>query len=134
MVAAEIAEKRKDATVAREFEVAIPKELTREQGIALVREFATELVEKHGFAADVAIHRDDPKKWDGSEKGYNGYHAHILCTTRRLTPDGFGEKTRELDGMKTGRDHVAHWRERWATIANEPLKTPATNSASITAA
>ncbi len=36
--AAEAAEKRKDARVAREYEVAIPKELTKEQGIELVRE------------------------------------------------------------------------------------------------
>ncbi len=38
--AAEAAEKRKDARVARDYEVAIPKELTREQGIELVRDFA----------------------------------------------------------------------------------------------
>ena len=120
--AAEQAEKRKDATVAREFQVAIPKELTREQGIALVREFAAELVDKHRFAADIAIHKDDPKKWDGSEKGFIGYHAHILCSTRRLTAEGFNEKTRELDGMKAGREHIQHWRERWEIVANKHLQ------------
>jgi len=120
--AAELAEKRKDATVAREFQVAIPKELTREQGIALVREFTAELVDKHRFAADIAVHKDDERKWDGSEKGYTGYHAHILCSTRRMTANGFDEKTRELDGMKTGREQVNHWRERWEVIANKHLE------------
>ena len=120
--AAELAEKRKDSTVGREFEVAIPKELTKKQGVALVREFTNELVDKHGFCADIAVHKDHKKKWDGSEKGFTSYHAHILCSTRRLTADGFKDKTRELDGMKTGRDHVNHWRERWETIANKHLE------------
>jgi ATP-dependent exoDNAse (exonuclease V) alpha subunit len=121
--AAENAETRKNSTVAREFEVAIPKELTCEQGIALVREFTQALVDKHGFAADFAIHKDDPRKWDGTEKGFIGYHAHILTSTRRVTRDGFGEKVRELDAMKgSGVDLVKHWREQWAITANRALE------------
>lgn len=121
--AAEAAETRKNSTVAREFELAIPKELTREEGIALVREFTQALVDKHRFAADIAIHKDDPRKWDGTEKGFICYHAHILVTTRRLTADGFTEKTRELDAIKSGGvDQVKHWREQWAIFANRALE------------
>jgi ATP-dependent exoDNAse (exonuclease V) alpha subunit len=120
--AAELAETRKNSTVAREFELAIPKELSPEQGKALVRDFTQQLVEKHGFAAEYSIHKDHEKDWQGREKGFEGYHAHILCSTRRLESLGFTEKTRELDGGKSGREEVEYWREQWATTANEHLK------------
>jgi len=120
--AAELAEKRVNSTVAREFEIGIPKDLTLAQGIDLVRDFAEQLVDKHRFAADFSIHKDDKYKWDGTEKGYEGYHAHILCTTRRLESEGMGKKTRELDGMQAGRESVEHWRERWEVTANQHLE------------
>ena len=47
------------------------------------------------------------------------HHAHILCSTRRLGPSGFGEKTRELDDRKTG--EVERWRERFAEVQNKHL-------------
>ena len=49
--AAEMAEKRKDARVAREYEVALPHELTKSQRIELVREFAGELANRYNVAA-----------------------------------------------------------------------------------
>ena len=54
--AAEFAEKRKDARVAREVEVALPHELTAEQRLELTREFAHGLADRYGVAADFAIH------------------------------------------------------------------------------
>jgi ATP-dependent exoDNAse (exonuclease V) alpha subunit len=120
--AVEQAETRKNSTVAREFEIAIPKELSLEQGKDLVRDFTHKLVEKHGFAAEFSIHKDHEKDWQGREKGFEGYHAHILCSTRRLEPQGFTEKTRELDGGQRGREEVEYWREQWAKTANEHLK------------
>lgn len=112
--AAELAETRKNSTVAREFEVAIPAELNRDQRLELVREFARELVQRHGMAVDVAIH--EPGK-DGDNRNH---HAHILCSTRRLTPEGFKDKTRELDDQKSG--EVANWRQRWAEVSNRCLE------------
>lgn len=120
--AAEQAETRKNSTVAREFEVAIPKDLTPEQGRELVRDFTQQLVEKHGFAAEYSIHQDHKLDWQGQQKTFSGQHAHILCSTRRLEPEGFTEKTRELDGGQSGRENVEHWREKWANTANEHLK------------
>ena len=112
--AAEAAERRKNSTVAREFEVALPAELTAGQRRELAREFGRELAGRHGCAVDVAIHTP-------GRKGDNrNHHAHILVTTRRMGPEGFGEKTRELDDLKTG--EVARWRERWAELANEALR------------
>lgn len=112
--AAELAETRKNSTVAREFEVAIPADLNRDQRLELVREFARELVQRHGMAVDVAIH--EPGK-DGDNRNH---HAHILCSTRRLTPEGFKDKTRELDDQKSG--EVANWRQRWAEVSNRHLE------------
>ncbi len=112
--AAELAEKRKNSTVAREFEVALPAELNREQRLELVREFARDLVQRHGMAVDVAIHEP------GKEGDHRNHHAHILCSTRRLTPEGFKDKTRELDDQKSG--EVSHWRERWAEMSNRHLE------------
>ena len=112
--AAEAAEKRINSTVAREFEVALPAELTREQRRELVREFAGDLVKRHGLAVDVAMHKP------GREGDNRNYHAHVLCSTRRLGPEGFTEKSRELDDRKSG--EVDHWRKRWAELANKALE------------
>ena len=112
--AAELAEKRKNSTVAREFIVALPSELTSTQRKALVRELSLELVKRHGMAVDAAIHAPDAA---GDQRNH---HAHLLCTTRRLTPEGFTEKTRELDVKYSG--EVTHWRERWAELSNLHLE------------
>lgn len=112
--AAEQSETRKNSTVAREFEVALPAELSPAERRGLAVAFGQELAERHGCAVDVAIHAP------GKEGDNRNHHAHILCTTRRLTPDGFGAKTRELDDQKTG--EVTRWRGRWAELANEALE------------
>ncbi len=114
--AAEQGEKRKNSTVAREFEIALPSELSPAERQRLAVDFARELVARHGCAADVAIHAPD------KEGDNRNHHAHILLTTRRLTAEGMGEKTRELDDQKTGKVLVAQWRERFATLQNERLR------------
>ena len=114
--AAEQSEKRKNSTVAREFEVALPSELSADQRRELAHEFARELVKRHGFAADVAIHAP------GKDGDIKNHHAHILCTTRKLTAEGFTEKTRELDDRATGAAEVTHWREQWAGLTNAALE------------
>ena len=113
--AAEHSEKRKNSTVAREFEIALPDELSAEQREKLAHHFAKDLVEQHGCAADVCIHAP-------SEKGdHRNHHAHILLTTRRLVSEGFADKTREFDEANTGRAWVHKWRERFAVLQNEYL-------------
>ncbi|MBP9912785.1 MAG: MobA/MobL family protein [Opitutaceae bacterium] len=112
--AAELAETRKNSTVAREFEIALPAELDPEQRQRLAADFARELILRHGCAADVAIHQP------GREGDHRNHHAHILLTTRRLTAAGFGAKTRELDDLKTG--EIGRWRERFAEVQNAWLR------------
>jgi ATP-dependent exoDNAse (exonuclease V) alpha subunit len=112
--AAEAAETRKNSTVAREFEIALPSELKAQERARLAVDFARAIAEKHRCAVDVSVHRP------GRGGDSRNHHAHLLCTTRRLTAEGFKDKTRELDDAKTG--EVVYWRERWASLANERLK------------
>lgn len=110
--AAEASENRKNSTVAREFELALPAELSEEERTKLAREFVRELVEKHGFVADLNIH--------AAHDGNDNHHAHILCTTRKMEHSGLTIKTRELDEKTSG--SVDYWRERWGTLANTALE------------
>lgn len=113
--AVEKAETRKNSTVAREFEIALPAELSPRQRERLAYSFTRELVNKYGFAAECAIH--EPGKGGDSKN----YHAHILCSTRKLTAEGFTSKTRELDDRATGAVQVVECRELFALLANWEL-------------
>jgi hypothetical protein len=111
---AEQAETRKNSTVAREIVVALPAELDQHRRADLARSLAAGLVERHGCAVDLAIHAPGAKGDD------RNHHAHLLMTTRRLEPEGFTAKTRELDQAKN--QEVPHWRARWADLANDALE------------
>ena len=72
--AVEEVETAKDSRLAREFVVALPIELSREEQIELLQEFIQEQFVSDGMCADAAIHDTD---------GHNP-HAHILLTVRPL--------------------------------------------------
>lgn len=114
--AAEAAEKRKDAKVGREYEIALPTELDAVERERLARDFATAVVERYGVAADVAIHEP------GREGDQRNHHAHILTTTRVVGADGLGAKTRLLDVSSSAKIEVEQLRELWARQVNEALK------------
>lgn len=113
--AAEFAEKRVNSTVAREYEVALPAELSAQERIDLVRAFGEVLAERYGVAVDFAIHAPNRA---GDQRNW---HAHVMTSTRVATADGFGAKTRILDDRKTGPLEVTQLRETWADLANERL-------------
>lgn len=106
--AVEQAEKRKDAQLCREVNVALPRELNPKQQRDLLSRFITDEFVKRGMIADVAIHRDNPEN----------PHAHIMLTMREITPDGFGNKVREWND----RELLENWREQWARYANRALE------------
>lgn len=130
--AAELAERYRNARVAREFTVGLPHELSPQQRVTLARRFAQEISDRYGNAVDLAIHapRGDPRN----------FHAHLFATTREVTPEGLGPKTTlELSGTERHARGLARWaeeltslRERWAGLANESL-AEAHVSARITA-
>ncbi|CAD0363591.1 MULTISPECIES: MobA/MobL family protein [Xanthomonas] len=111
---AEAAENRKNSVVAREFEVALPHELNDEQRSVLATAIGQALVARYGFAVQASIHSP------GSRDGLN-HHVHLLATTRRLTSDGFAEKTRELDGGASGKIEIEWVRHTMASTINEHL-------------
>lgn len=115
--AAEECETRKNSRVAREVIIALPYELTTQQRESLTRDMAAYLVEKYRVAVDVAIH--SPCTGDGHDP--RNHHAHLLFTTRELTQEGLGAKTRILDNKITGPQQIEIIREVWETLANDAL-------------
>ena len=73
-------ERRKDATLAREFEIAFPSELNAEQRKSMLDDLCKKLIEKYGAIVDAAIHA--PHQNSGSDE--RNYHAHIMFTTRSI--------------------------------------------------
>lgn len=111
----EAMEKRADAQLAREIDMALPHELTREQRIALVRDFVAEQFVARGMVADFAVH--EPVEARGDDR--RNHHAHILLTLRRATADGLDPvKTREWNA----REQLAAWRAAWQDHANRALE------------
>jgi ATP-dependent exoDNAse (exonuclease V) alpha subunit len=145
--AVEKAEKRQDAQLCREIELTLPRELTPEARIDLVREFVRDQFVSRGMVADIAVHNPDAA--DGREQP----HAHVLLTLRHLDPStatGFAS-TKDRDwnepesimrlvaearkrlnntGLPEDKDalHAAEaqrnvnvWRRVWAEYANRAL-------------
>lgn len=76
--AVEESEKTKDSRLAREFVVALPIELKKDEWISLLSEFIKNNFVSDGMCADVAVHDTD---------GHNP-HAHIMLTVRPLDEHG----------------------------------------------
>ena len=106
---------RKDAQLAREVEFAIPREMTKSQGIELARDFVRGEFVDRGMVADLNVH------WDMAEDGMPKPHAHVMLTMRQVSvngdENGFGPKVREWNRTEL----VERWRQRWAELANERL-------------
>lgn len=129
-------EKSSNSQLAREIEVALPVELSRDQQLALVRSYVQDYFVSAGMCADFALH----------DKGDGNPHAHILLTIRPLTETGtWGAKCRkvyDLDargqripdgsgGWKNHREDTTDWNDRgkselwrtaWADYVNNALE------------
>lgn len=92
----EDASDRRNSRLAREVLVTLPPELTPAQRTNLVRTFSQELAEKYRSAVDFAVH--EPRA--GSDPRH--HHAHVLMTTREVTPEGLGPRTTlDLSGRQS---------------------------------
>ena len=131
----ELSEKSNNAQLAREVEIALPVELSREEQTRLVREYCSSQFVSKGMIADFNLH----------DTGGGNPHAHILLTIRPLDEKGAwlpkskkeyvldenGEKIRLPSGWyKThkvdlvdwnNRENAEVWRRAWADLANEYL-------------
>lgn len=111
-------ERRKDAVLAREFEIAFPCELNAEQRKQLLDELCQKLVEKYGVVVDAAIHA--PHTESGSDA--RNYHAHIMFTTRAINENGeFAAKKYRDFSRDEGTQTVCDWREDFADLCNKHL-------------
>jgi hypothetical protein len=103
--AVESSEKRKDAQLAREIIVALPREFNFDEHIEILRRYLQENFVKIGMIADFSIHNTG----DGNP------HAHIMLTTRNVTPDGFGKKNTDWNKKEL----LLEWRNAWAHTNND---------------
>ena len=127
--AAEAAEKRKDAQVAREIVVALPADraLSTEDRIELARSFAEQHFVSKGLAVQLDVHAPHKDRgegegaWtDGTGGDHTNWHAHLLITTRRIEGDHLAaQKARDLEPavrMARSRTMVTEaeaWGETW---------------------
>ncbi|MGB6487336.1 MAG: MobQ family relaxase [Steroidobacteraceae bacterium] len=122
--AAEKAEQRSDSRVAREYQAALPAELSAEQRVTLARAFSREIADRYNVAVDLAVHAPRP---EGDQRNF---HAHLLATTRQVTPEGMGPRTgvdmsgeaRSELGLPPSRQEFRTLRARWAELTNEALR------------
>ena len=88
-----------------------------------MHDFGQWVAQRHGVAVDASIHaphvRDPVNDLPGGDA--RNWHAHVLTSTREVTPEGFGAKTRALDDRKTSADLVEEIRGRWAEMTNKHL-------------
>lgn len=108
----EAGEKRKDAQLAKEIILTLPRNLDLEQQKAVVAEFVKENITRRGLVADYAIH--SPEASDGERNP----HAHIMFTLRPVEGDGFGKKLTGYNGLD-GRDTLQEMRFSYEAILNK---------------
>jgi len=118
--AAESAEKRKDATTAREYEVSLPHELYDYQQQALATQYGVWLHKKYGVVVDLNIHKMNS----------NNPHAHLLTTVRVVVDEiALSNKShrewpcskRKEAGLPSRRLDLISVREKWAELCNAAL-------------
>lgn len=101
-------EKRKDAQLAREVQISLPRELDEAQQIEVTRDYVQEAFVSKGMIADIAIH----------DSGKENPHAHIMLTMREIEGASFGKKQRAWNGKA----QLVEWRKEWAEVANTHLE------------
>jgi ATP-dependent exoDNAse (exonuclease V) alpha subunit len=108
--AVEAGEKRVDAQLAREFILAVPKELSAEAQFEAAIGWASDQLVGTGMVAEVSLHH--PR--DGKNP-----HVHILCPLRKLDGEKFSvKKAREWNDVAL----LLKQRESWAAAENAALE------------
>lgn len=130
-------DRRANSRYAKEFNVALPVELSADEQKELLIKYVQENFVDKGMVADVAIHRDHA----------DNPHAHVMLTNRPFNPDGtWGIKSKKqyiLDenGNKTytgtskypksrkilmvdwdKKEKIIEWRHNWTASVNQVLE------------
>jgi ATP-dependent exoDNAse (exonuclease V) alpha subunit len=117
--AVELKHKRGDALVAREFEIALPHELSHDQRESLITAYARELADTYQVAIDVNVHAPSHDE--------KNYHAHVMLSACYVDSAGVcGKKAVELDPIhckRAGIDNAVDvQRKRWQDVCNVALE------------
>ena len=102
----------RDAQLARDVNLALPRELSRAANIVLARSFLLAEFVALGMVCNFAIH-EQVSATDGLVQP----HVHALLSLREVTPEGFGRKVRTWGS----RALFNAWREHWAAYVNAGL-------------
>jgi len=102
--AVEVRETHKKARLAREVIVALPRDFCLAEQTDVLRAYVKENFVSKGLGVDFSIH----------DKGDGNPHAHIMFTTRFITPEGLGKKDRDLDK----KSELMKWRKGWTDVNN----------------
>ena len=121
---ADDAESRLDARMAREWVIAIPRELSGRQASRLAKAIARDVADRFGCIVDLSFHKGVDRH------GRPQPHIHLLCTTRMIGPDGFGDKTTiersekwlTGHGLPSGASQITSMRNRIAGLTNDALR------------
>ena len=105
----ELSEKSNNAQLAREVEIALPVELSREEQTRLVREYCSSQFVSKGMIADFNLH----------DTGGGNPHAHILLTMRPMDEKGAWLPKSKKEYVLDENGEV--WRRAWADLANDFL-------------
>ncbi|GEO74763.1 nicking enzyme TraA protein [Levilactobacillus namurensis DSM 19117] len=130
-------DRRANSRYAKEFNVALPVELSEDEQKELLKKYVQENFVDEGMVADVAIHRDH----------LDNPHAHVMLTNRPFNPDGtWGLKSKrenilDENGNKTytgnsrfprsrkvwlvdwdKKEKITEWRHNWAVSVNQVLE------------
>jgi hypothetical protein len=116
---AELVDTRKNACTAKEYQPAIPVELSMAEQIRLAEEYSKWLSERFEVAVDLAVH----------DLGGKQPHAHIMTTTRKTLGNKLGDKIarewsdkkRKAEGLPPRKADLLEAREKWAELANQYL-------------
>ena len=135
----ELNEKASNAQLARNFIIALPKELSVEENKNLITDFIQENFVSKGMIVDLAIH-------DESDEGNKNIHAHIMTTLRPINEKGqwqpkskkeyILDKNGEKIKLKSGnyktrkveltdwndKGNAEKWRENFAALCNQYLE------------
>jgi ATP-dependent exoDNAse (exonuclease V) alpha subunit len=106
----EAGEKRVDAQLAREFILAVPKELPADAQFQTALDWAKKELVASGMVAEISLHHD---------KAGKNPHVHILCTMRKLDGEKFSaKKPREWNDKGL----LVRQRQSWADAVNAALE------------
>jgi hypothetical protein len=133
----EASENRKDAQVARDYRVPIPRGLTDNQAGDLAVDLAEVIRDALGVPVSVGLHRDADRDALGNVKPdhLQGFHAHLYFPTRPLaaaagtgaeegtgdTGHGFGPKLAMLSNKRQSAEWVESFNQAWGELSNDYL-------------